>query len=382
MMLDKYTELILSITSFELFFMALLILVRKTSAPHFKIMGWFLLCKALCVATSLLNNFYGLWTPRIPFLFVTGSYLAFTFGPLLYLFIRSLTSGKEIKLIDGIHFIPLILAFGFLAIRFLSHPVSEQMNRLTEQGILPNGLFRKIYWGFFFIQTLGYLAASWIRVKQYNENLHQHLSSFRKVKTQWLYPVLVGFLIIILVDASNMYINPVRAVFLKYNLPVLETLFLIFANLFLYVGLTQPIIRTDFRDDGKEQRYNSSKLTLADKREILQNISLRMQKDHLFLDPELSIEKLSKVSGTSTRNISQVINEILNQNFFEFVNTYRINLAREQLADPQDRNKTVLEILYAVGFNSKSVFNSCFKKMTGLTPTEYRKQQLEKSQAG
>ena len=107
-----------------------------------------------------------------------------------------------------------------------------------------------------------------------------------------------------------------------------------------------------------------------------------MSKDKLFLDPELSVDKLSKVSGTSPRNISQVINEILNQNFYEFVNSYRISAAKEQLEDPQETDKTVLEILYSVGFNSKSVFNSSFKKSTGLTPTEYRRQKLGRSQVG
>ena len=54
-----------------------------------------------------------------------------------------------------------------------------------------------------------------------------------------------------------------------------------------------------------------------------------MSKDLLYLDPELSIEKLSKITGIATRNISQVINEILNQNFYEFVNSYRIAAARK-----------------------------------------------------
>ncbi|MNY70445.1 Melibiose operon regulatory protein [compost metagenome] len=73
------------------------------------------------------------------------------------------------------------------------------------------------------------------------------------------------------------------------------------------------------------------------------------------------------------RELSVLINHQLGQHFYDFVNTYRIENAKEILKDSSKSKVTILEILYEVGFNSKSSFNSAFRKHTGNTPTEYRK---------
>jgi AraC-like DNA-binding protein len=73
------------------------------------------------------------------------------------------------------------------------------------------------------------------------------------------------------------------------------------------------------------------------------------------------------------RQLSVLINQYLNQHFFDFVNEYIINKAKEILKNPEKKEVTILEILYEVGFNSKSSFNTAFKKHTGLTPTQFRK---------
>ena len=67
--------------------------------------------------------------------------------------------------------------------------------------------------------------------------------------------------------------------------------------------------------------------------------------------------------------------EILQQNFFDFINRYRIEEATRLLTNPEDKKITILEVLYKVGFNSKSSFNTLFKKYTGITPTEFRNKQ-------
>jgi AraC-like DNA-binding protein len=82
---------------------------------------------------------------------------------------------------------------------------------------------------------------------------------------------------------------------------------------------------------------------------------------------------LSNQLGMKVRDLSILINHKLDQHFFDFVNQYRISKAMELLRDPQNTKMTVLEILYEVGFNSKSSFNTIFKKQTGQTPTQYRR---------
>ncbi|MFC2118237.1 helix-turn-helix domain-containing protein [Bacteroidota bacterium] len=379
-MLAKYTEIILYIACFELLFLGFLILLIKRRKSHFIILALFLISKGLCIGSAILNNFYHDLLPTAPYLYLTGSYLAFTFGPLLYLFIRSMTSGEtKFYSKDYFHFVPLLLAIGYFTVTYFVKPLDVQLIQLTTRGIFPTRAFYFIYWGAFYIITTMYLIASWKKIYVYNNKILNHISSLKKIRVKWLYPLLIAMFVILLIDSANMYIGGFRQFFYQYNIPVLETIFLIFAQIFIFVGLTQPIIKINFSADHDRQRYFTSKLTISEKGEILKKIRNKVGNDRLYLDPELSVEKLSKVTTISCRNISQVINEIVNQNFYEFVNYYRIEEAKKQLSDPEQKDKTVLEILYSVGYNSKSAFNFTFKKVTGLTPTQFRKESFAES---
>ena len=111
--------------------------------------------------------------------------------------------------------------------------------------------------------------------------------------------------------------------------------------------------------------------------EKVQVLNNYMIENEPFLDPSLTIYDLSKQIDMSTKDLSLLINHELNQHFFDFVNGFRIRKAMEILQDPSKKDFTVLEILYDVGFNSKSSFNTAFKKYTQLTPTQYRKKHLK-----
>jgi AraC-like DNA-binding protein len=75
-----------------------------------------------------------------------------------------------------------------------------------------------------------------------------------------------------------------------------------------------------------------------------------------------------------SRNLlSQAINERTGQNFYDFVNFYRVETVKERLKDPEKRDMNVLHIAFDAGFNTKATFNAVFKKSTGLTPSQYRK---------
>ena len=90
-------------------------------------------------------------------------------------------------------------------------------------------------------------------------------------------------------------------------------------------------------------------------------------------NPSLTIRSLSEDIKMNSRELSVLINQNLNQHFFDFINEYRIKEAMNILKNPTKKEVTVLEILYEVGFNSKSSFNTAFKKYTGFTPTQFRK---------
>jgi YesN/AraC family two-component response regulator len=98
-----------------------------------------------------------------------------------------------------------------------------------------------------------------------------------------------------------------------------------------------------------------------------------MENEKLFLDGDLTLQKLAERLAIPAQHLSQVINERLDQTFSDFINKYRVEEAKRRLLDPKTQHYTVLAIGEEVGFNSKSSFNAVFKKYTNTTPSEFRK---------
>ena len=121
------------------------------------------------------------------------------------------------------------------------------------------------------------------------------------------------------------------------------------------------------------KRYGNSSLFHEKADDYLNKLKLVMEEEKPYLDSGLTLHKLSEYVGITPQHLSQVINERLNQNFADFVNSYRIMEAKRLLVDPRGDLLTILAIAEEVGFNSKSSFNSAFKKISGMTPTEYKK---------
>jgi len=96
-----------------------------------------------------------------------------------------------------------------------------------------------------------------------------------------------------------------------------------------------------------------------------------MENHKPYLDPQLTLQTLADQLALTPRELSELINGAMGMHFFDFVNSYRINAAKTLLLE--ERTKTVLDVLYRVGFNSKSSFNTAFKKHVQMTPTAYRK---------
>ena len=99
-----------------------------------------------------------------------------------------------------------------------------------------------------------------------------------------------------------------------------------------------------------------------------------MQDEKPFLDPDLTLRSLAQTLGIPANHLSQLLNEGFDKNFAEFVNAYRVETFQSKAADPRLQHLTILGLAYESGFNSKTVFNTFFKKMTGKTPKEYWKE--------
>lgn len=118
-------------------------------------------------------------------------------------------------------------------------------------------------------------------------------------------------------------------------------------------------------------RYQQSTLNSAELGKYLAIIDRHMADKEIFTDPLISLERLSKNLYLPEKVISQVINRTSGLNFNDFINRYRVNLAKNLII--QDPGRKILEVAYECGFNSKTTFNTSFKKFAGVTPSEFKK---------
>lgn len=122
------------------------------------------------------------------------------------------------------------------------------------------------------------------------------------------------------------------------------------------------------------ESYWLSRLSKKEKEQLTQRIRKLMSVDKLYQDPDLTLADLSKELQCSQHLLSELLNNELNSSFTSFVNKYRINSAQELLRTK--RSMDILSIAFECGFNSKTAFNTNFKKSCGMTPSEYRSKNL------
>ena len=154
-----------------------------------------------------------------------------------------------------------------------------------------------------------------------------------------------------------------------------------------YFGLTQPEIFKKWKPSHNiiqkethkgqtipsfKTKYAASILTEHNSKLILQNLLRFMKEKKPYLKSGITIKEVADALDVHPKNLSQVINEQLNHNFFNFINSYRVEEVKTKLQDEKYAHYSILGIALDSGFSSKSSFNSIFKKFTGSTPTSYK----------
>jgi AraC-like DNA-binding protein len=129
-----------------------------------------------------------------------------------------------------------------------------------------------------------------------------------------------------------------------------------------------------------KEKYRNNKINPTDKLTFKQVLEKYMKESRPYTNPEIRLETISNSTNINCRVLSQIINETYQCTFKSYINSYRINECIRELSDPYQSDKTVKEIMYETGFNSKSAFNTAFKRSTGLSPVEFRKNILEAMQ--
>lgn len=308
------------------------------------------------------NPGFGLWSV----------WLLLLFGPLLYLYTQSiLYRDFRLSLSKGWHFLPFVLLFIITEIYWQTRGPAER--RLLLEQVVARKVPGYQYWdsALIFVQFFLYMFASFRLIGRFKRAAGNAFSDYRRIDIRWLSNSLLFFTAAMALAAVNSFIGLTSLA--AYWLPV----FLVVVG-FVWVYINVLLLKA-LRDSGMFALLGKEPLVVekeekgADWRGELEQLRIYMETRRPWLDPDLTLEQLALQLKLRPKLLSQAINEGLSQNFFEFINRYRIGEAKRLLTNPADKKITVLEVLYQVGFNSKSSFNTLFKKQTGLTPSEFKR---------
>lgn len=319
----------------------------------------------LCLSYVILS----LWSFKsgfifyFPWLIYTDIATAFLIGPFVFFYLKSVL-GYRTETGTGyyLHFLPGIIIFTVIVINniennsFLAY-YSSNSSAYPEYNLSP--VVRTID-SISSIYMISYFIAAIKRI-----NIYIKKGSHKSTKE--LYALFYYMFFIILFSLMMLFAgitgNPVLNISAIYLLTLAALWYFIFS--FRYPEFTQKAIR-----EAKAIRYESSMLKGIDPDAVMERLDYIMEEEKLYTDYELTLNSLSSRLMITPHQLSRILNSHRKINFRTLINSYRIKESMRQMAEHPD--KTILEIAFACGFNSKSSFNSVFLKFTGKTPTDFR----------
>jgi AraC-like DNA-binding protein len=382
---------ILQILSLLVVFVSLLLAASLLSMRSANYLGNVLLAMFLIVSAIDSDSIFlgGYIYPNFPALGIFLSSFVFFKMPLLYLYLVSVTfSDFKLKWKHLWHGLPFLVNFIVFIPRFYAIGTEGQLEYLLSQT--PSERHIEVLFSYITVhlQIFVYLILSFILVNKYRRLLLENYSNASLFNYKWLFQFLVIYSAdSVMASLKNlfMFFGSEEAYFYSLLITTLVALGYVVwlvlktmrhPELFRGIDSKLQLVKSMLREDAGLEKLDEPADLNKEVNEKVNALNTFMSEKEPFLDPSLSIYDLSKQLNLSTKELSLLINHDLNQHFFDFVNGFRIRKAMEILQDPSRKDLTVLEILYDVGFNSKSSFNTAFKKYTQLTPTDYRKKHL------
>lgn len=324
-----------------------LIAFKKKKTLTNRILGLILIFMAFRIGKSVMLNFGEGLEPI--FIFIGLAFLLLI-GPLFKWYILGMTRA-DFKL-PKYYFLELLpFAFIFGASLFVTREWYENSKLVIV--IFGSGLLF-IYLHLAFYIIWGFRILKLVR-KEYRKMIQ---TKSQKAVFTWLRLLIIGFALIWLTYVLNILDETIPYVVG----PILYSIIIYFLSYKAF-----QLKATD--QDGDVFKLNDNDL-------LFEQISKLTIDKKLYLEPDISLAKLSKTLGKSTQTTSSVINQYAKRNFNDFINHYRIQEAKKLLSNTESDKYTISSIAFDTGFSSLSSFNSAFKKFEGVTPSAYRKSQL------
>lgn len=379
-------DVVLLMTAYQCILFAILLLTIKREKPLINFFLAFFLLQQAAIPLDILISFGAefrnvalSWSPNLFYVFGFGYWLE---APFLLWYTRSLIY-KDYRLTkkDLVYLIPF---FSYLIYQVLFYYQLELQDKqhLQEDYNLFSAphymnyvtLFREV-----FRAALGVICI--LEIKRYSQHIKTNFSDIERLDLTWLKMLVIGFLairawavlvgVLILISVSFGINTNFELMGLSGN----YTTF-IMVSMLIFFGLGHSTVFEGIEAKNNDGVDATKGDQLKDKIKDIQikHVADYMEKEKPYLMPALTLDKLAAQLKMQPRILSHLINRHFACNFFEFINSYRVEESKRMLADPLCAEKNMLDLMYDVGFNSKASFNTLFKKKVGMTPSEFRKQ--------
>lgn len=359
-MLQNVFDLVSFVGAIQGVLLSLFLFSRHRKSPTIIFLALYVLLFSLGLLEPFVDrNILGVWrVPVLSFLTVSN----FLYGPLLFLFVYYLAGSIEhFRKQHIIHFLPFVLFF-----------IAEILFSYWDAINSAHGAFLLVAFEVLILQILTYNIMAIRRLMPLKDN-----STVRPGTIKWLRSLLVFITGIYVLSflISHLILSGVTSAGNLYLIVQLSITMMIY--LMTYRLILDPqifvLLPGDKEETNGSQKYQRSGLKETQANSYATKLKRYMDEKRPWLNPDLSIYSLSQQLNISRNHLTQVLNERIKKNFYEFVNGYRIEEAKLLMNDPKFSHLTLTGIGLEAGFKSKTAFNLNFKKQTGYTPSEWKK---------
>lgn len=368
-----------------LFFALFLVTLKKGKKLSRYLLAAFLITQAAIPLDNLINfgeAFKSFALDISPNLFYSFGLAYWIEAPLLLLYIRSLVyKNYRLTMKDSLYFIPFILYGTYFTYDWLLLDYEVKLSALhgnfIEHSQIMNRIIHLVRESLRFV--FGVLCL--IELHKYHKQIKNQVADIEDVDLTWLKILVIGFLVI---RVNAIFVA--LAIIFSYEMGIVidhETLgltsnyvimLLITSLIFFSAGYASIFKGIDHK---LTQEQHEEPVVPFDPEQIAQ-IEQYMKANKPYLNHLLTLENLSNQLMVAPRHLSSVINRHFEKNFFEYINYFRIEESKNLLISSEHQKTTMLDIMDLSGFNSKATFNTFFKKLMGVTPTQYRKDYWQK----
>jgi len=306
--------------------------------------------------------------------------LTFAVSPLMYFYIYATINRKSPRR-RWIHLLPMLLWFLYCIIYFVKpyelkelgyfeHLYPDMDISFPESNYNDDPLrIRGYVLQLSMLQLLIYLLTSLFIIIKTFKSLGVSFFTSRKKPISWLRNfIILMFIVLISAGFANSFLIVDMGMFIVASIIAV----LIYATSFNVIRASDFFQESVADPLHPKKKYEKSTLREEEKNIILSELKKCMEVEMDYKEHLLSLQFISKKLRVSAHNISQVISEKLDQTFYEMIAAYRIKAAKVILGDPMQKHLTIEDVADEVGYNSKSAFNRSFKKIEGITPSEFR----------